>query len=92
MTDEYDHEPPTPPEGAEPSPAGTPVGEAGEPYRPVFSPLIRTIIYVVCLLASIVALGFAIFHADPRIGEFVATAAGLLSAGFGVAYNPNRNI
>ncbi len=63
-----------------------------EPYRPVFDPTVRTIIYVVCLLASIVALGFAIFHGDPRIGEFVSIAAGLLASGFGVAYNPNRNI
>ncbi|RYN04995.1 hypothetical protein [Bifidobacterium animalis] len=63
-----------------------------EPYRPVFDPTVRTIIYVVCLLASIVALGFAIFHGDPRIGEFVSIAAGLLASGFGVAYNPNRSI
>lgn len=63
-----------------------------EPYRPVFDPTVRTIIYVVCLLASIVALGFAIFHGDPRIGEFVSIAAGLLASGFGVAYNPNRGV
>lgn len=64
--------------------------EPETPYTPIFDPTVRTIVYVVCLLASIAALGFAIFSDDARIGEFVSTAAGLLASGFGVAYNPNR--
>lgn len=60
-----------------------------EPYTPVFSPLIRTIIYVVCLIAGIVGLGFTLFG-DPAVGSYISAAAGMLAAGFGVAYNPIR--
>lgn len=66
--------------------------EVSESYRPVFGPTVRTVVYVVCLLASIVALGFAVFHGDARVGEFVSIAAGLLAGGFGVAYNPMRTM
>ncbi|KFI65771.1 hypothetical protein [Bifidobacterium cuniculi] len=60
-----------------------------EPYRPVFNSTVRTVIYVVCLVAGIVGLGFTIFG-DAAIGSYVATAAAMLAGGFGVAYNPVR--
>lgn len=58
-------------------------------YTPVFSDAVRTIIYVVALIASVIGLGLMSFgHAD--IGGFVSTAAGIIAGGFGVAYNPLR--
>lgn len=58
-------------------------------YTPVFSDTVRTIIYVVALIASVIGLGLVSFgHAD--IGGFVSTAAGIIAGGFGVAYNPLR--
>lgn len=58
-------------------------------YTPVFNDTVRTIIYVVALIASVVGLGLMSFgHAD--IGGFVSTAAGIIAGGFGVAYNPAR--
>lgn len=58
-------------------------------YTPVFSDTVRTIIYIVALIASVVGLGFMTFgQAD--IGGFVSTAAGIIAGGFGVAYNPLR--
>lgn len=60
-----------------------------EPYRPVFDATVRTIIYVVCLLASIASVGLIVFDQE-TMGAFVGTAAGMLASGFGVAYNPNR--
>lgn len=58
-------------------------------YTPVFSDTVRTIIYVVALIASVAGLGLMTFgHAD--IGGFVSTAAGIIAGGFGVAYNPLR--
>ena len=58
-------------------------------YTPVFSDTVRTIIYVVALIASVIGLGLMSFgHAD--IGGFVSTAAGIIAGGFGVAYNPLR--
>ena len=58
-------------------------------YTPVFPDTVRTIIYVVALIASVVGLGLMTFgHAD--IGGFVSTAAGIIAGGFGVAYNPVR--
>lgn len=61
------------------------------PYRPVFDPTVRTIIYVVCLIAQIVSVVCLAYHYE-TLGATIATCAGLLAAGFGVAYNPNRNI
>lgn len=66
-------EPPTPPVG----------------YTPIFSDKLRTIIYVLALIASVVGLGFMTFGCA-AIGGFISTAAGILAAGFGVAYNPVR--
>ena len=59
------------------------------PYTPVFSDTVRTIIYGIALIASVAGLGLMTFgHAD--IGGFISTAAGIIAAGFGVAYNPVR--
>ncbi|MFC0266339.1 hypothetical protein [Alloscardovia macacae] len=58
-------------------------------YTPVFNEQIRTIIYVLGLVASVVGLGCLTFGA-PDVGGFISTAAGMLTAGFGVAYNPVR--
>lgn len=58
-------------------------------YMPVFNDKVRTIIYVLGLVASVVGLGFMTFgRAD--VGGFISTAAGFLAAGCGVAYNPLR--
>ena len=63
--------------------------EAAKGYTPVFNDMVRTIIYVVGLVASVVGLGFMTFGlAD--IGGFISTAAGFIAASFGVAYNPLR--
>lgn len=72
----------------------TPMPEHAAPksedsYTPVFNDQIRTIIYVAGLIASIVGLGFMCFG-HPEIGGFISTAAGAITAGFGVAYNPVR--
>ena len=58
-------------------------------YRPVFGATVRTAIYVVTLMASVIGLGFMCFG-QPAIGGFISTAAGIIAAGFGVAYNPVR--
>lgn len=59
------------------------------PYTPVFNDTVRTVIYVVTLVASVIGLGFMSFG-SPEIGGFIASAAGIIAAGFGVAYNPVR--
>lgn len=58
-------------------------------YTPVFDNNVRTIVYVVSLVASVVGLGFMCFG-HPDVGGFISTAAGVLAGGFGVAYNPVR--
>ena len=63
---------------------------SGQPgYTPVFPDAVRTAVYVLGLLASVVGLGFMCFG-RPEIGGFISTAAGAITAGFGVAYNPIR--
>lgn len=58
-------------------------------YTPVFNNTVRTIIYIITLIASATGLGLMSFgYAD--IGGFVSTAAGIIAGGFGVAYNPLR--
>ena len=58
-------------------------------YTPVFNNTMRTIIYIIALIASVAGLGLMSFgHAD--IGGFISTAAGIIAGGFGVAYNPLR--
>lgn len=58
-------------------------------YTPVFGATLRTVVYVLGLAASITSLGFVTFGM-PEIGGFIASAAGILTGGFGVAYNPTR--
>lgn len=58
-------------------------------YTPVFNNTVRTIIYIIALIASVTGLGLMSFgHADA--GGFISTAAGIIAGGFGVAYNPLR--
>ena len=61
----------------------------GTGYTPVFNNQIRTWVYILGLVASVVGLGFMCFG-HPEIGGFISTAAGAITAGFGVAYNPIR--
>jgi hypothetical protein len=58
-------------------------------YTPVFNRTARTVIYIAGLAATVVGLGFAQFGA-PDIGNYIVTVGGLLTGGFGVAYNPVR--
>lgn len=58
-------------------------------YTPVFSDAIRTIIYVVTLIAGLVGLGVSAFG-DPQVGAYISSAAGIIAAAFGVTYNPIR--
>ncbi|UIY45892.1 hypothetical protein [Bifidobacterium pseudocatenulatum] len=53
-------------------------------YTPVFNDTVRTVIYVVTLIAGVVGLGVTAFG-DPAVGAYISSAAG-----FGVAYNPTR--
>lgn len=65
--------------------------QPADTYRPVFDPTVRTIIYVTCLLAQIVSVVCLAYHYE-TLGATIATCAGMLAAGFGVAYNPSRNV
>lgn len=56
---------------------------------PVFNDKLRTWVYVLRLIVSVVGLGFMCFG-HPEIGGFISTAAGAIAVGFGVAYNPVR--
>lgn len=58
-------------------------------YTPVFSKQVRTVVYVLGLIASCVGLGFVTFG-DAAVGGYVSTVAGFLASGLGVAYNPLR--
>lgn len=58
-------------------------------YTPVFSKQVRTVVYVLGLVASCVGLGFVTFG-DVAIGGYISTVAGFLASGLGVAYNPLR--
>lgn len=58
-------------------------------YTPVFSKQVRTVVYVLGLIASCVGLGFMTFG-DAAVGGYISTVAGFISAGLGVAYNPLR--
>ena len=58
-------------------------------YTPVFNNTVRTIIYIIALIASVTGLGLISFgHAD--IGGFISTIAGIIAGWLGVAYNPLR--
>lgn len=63
--------------------------EAPDNYTPVFSKQVRTIVYVLGLIASCVGLGFVTFG-DAAVGGYISTVAGFLASGLGVAYNPLR--
>ena len=54
-------------------------------YVPVFDATVRTIIYVVTLVAGIVGLGVSAFG-NPEIGAFISSAAGIIASAFGVRY------
>lgn len=58
-------------------------------YTPVFSKQVRTVVYVLGLVASCVGLGFMTFG-DAAIGGYISTVAGFLASGLGVAYNSLR--
>lgn len=58
-------------------------------YTPVFSKQVRTVVYVLGLIASCVGLGFMTFG-DAVVGGYISTVAGFLASGLGVAYNPLR--
>ena len=58
-------------------------------YTPVFNDTVRTIIYIIALIASVAGLGLMSFG-QANIGGFISTAAGIIAGGFGVAYNPLR--
>ena len=70
---------------------GTITGETTDTdtYTPVFNATVRTIIYVVTLIAGIVGLGVSAFG-DPQVGAFISSAAGIIAAAFGVTYSPMR--
>ena len=59
------------------------------PYTPVFNDTVRTIIYIITLVAGIVGLGVSAFG-DPQVGAYISSAAGVIAAAFGVTYNPIR--
>ena len=56
-------------------------------YTPVFPNSVRTVVYVAGLIASVIGLGCMTFG-YPDIGGFISTAAGIITGGMGVAYNP----
>ena len=58
-------------------------------YTPVFSKRVRTVVYVLGLIASCVGLGFMTFG-DAAVGGYISTVAGFIASGLGVAYNPLR--
>lgn len=58
-------------------------------YTPVFSDTVRTVIYVVTLVAGVVGLGVSAFG-DPQVGAYISSAAGIIAAGFGTTYSPVR--
>lgn len=63
--------------------------QAPDVYTPVFSKQVRTVVYVLGLIASCVGLGFMTFG-DAAVGGYISTVAGFLASGLGVAYNPLR--
>lgn len=80
---------PTAPTDTTTAPATQPTQDPGAAYAPVFNNQVRTAIYILCLIASLVGLGCLCFG-QPEIGGFISTAAGAVAGAFGVAYNPVR--
>lgn len=62
-----------------------PETDTASDYVPVFDATVRTIIYVVTLVAGIVGLGVTAFG-NPEIGAFISSAAGIIASAFGVRY------
>lgn len=69
----------------------------GDAYTPVFSPRVRTVIYVAGVIISAVAfivlglsgeVGFP--HWVSTLAGLIGTAYGVVASGFGVAYRPTR--
>jgi len=79
----------TPTTPTTPATGTTDNGNTGTAYTPVFNDKVRTIIYIVCLIAGFIGAGFTAFG-DPAVGSYISAGAGLLAAAFGVAYNPLR--
>lgn len=79
----------TPTTPTTPATGTTDNGNTGTVYTPVFNDKVRTIIYIVCLIAGFIGAGFTAFG-DPAVGSYISAGAGLLAAAFGVAYNPLR--
>ncbi|RHL96180.1 hypothetical protein DWZ85_02270 [Bifidobacterium longum] len=67
----------------------TPDHAANTGYTPVFNDTVRTVVYIIGLVAVIVGAGFTAFG-NPEVGDYVTTVGGLIASGFGVAYNPLR--
>ena len=68
---------------------GTGTVRSDSTYTPVFSKQVRTVVYVLGLIASCVGLGFMTFG-DAAVGGYISTVAGFIASGLGVAYNPLR--
>lgn len=69
----------------------TPTGEGSGAYTPVFAPVVRTVVYIVCLIAGMASVVLAVLgYAD--VASVVGSCASMLAAGFGVAYNPMRSV
>lgn len=56
-------------------------------YTPAFNPTVRTVVYILGLVASIVSAGFIAFG-NPDVGAFIGSAAALVASALGTAYNP----
>lgn len=69
---------------------GTDTVQSDSAYTPVFSKSVRTVVYVLGLIASCVGFGFMTFG-DAAVGGYISTVAGFIASGLGVAYNPLRN-
>lgn len=72
-------------------------GDDGDEYTPVFSPRVRTVIYVAGVIISAVSfivlglggeVGFP--HWVSTLAGLIGTAYGVVASGFGVAYRPTR--
>lgn len=66
-------------------------------YTPVFSPRVRTVVYIVGVVVS--ALAFILLGLAGEVGwphwvstlaGLIGTAYGVVASGFGVAYRPTR--
>lgn len=58
--------------------------------RLFFSKQMRTVVYVLGLVASCIGLGFRTFG-DAAVGGYISTVAGFIASALGVAYNPLRH-